>query len=1388
MDAQMSETLERPATGAIHARHINISNATGLPQLITRRLTVNNELITDYFDVAGNSLCSHHTMTTQPTALRAPAFRLRRFLACSSLCLTWLWACAFNLPGVAAAQSSTAGKTAVTAQPRITEQVDDTQLTALPGNTPPAAQAQYDQGAVPDSTPANHILLLLKPSAARQAALINLIEEQQNRASSSFHKWLKPGQFAQQFSPAQSDVDQVTGWLQSEGFSVNKVSKGGSVIDFSGTVGLIRNAFHTEIHTYKVKGITFHANSSNPQFPAALSPVVAGLVSLNDIKPISNMKVLGKASMDPKTHTGKPSWNYGEQCYDEQGNIVPCTFYLPAPGDLAVQYNLASTYTAGTTGSGVTIGVIGDSNIDVAVVQTYRNLFGLNAQNLPSVFINGSDPGQNGDATESYLDVEAAGAMAPGAAIDLYASDSSITTSGIVNAALNAVDDDAADILTVSYGSCEQNLGAAGNEFFNALWQQASAQGQTVFVSSGDAGSAGCDNFDYESQASDGLAVNGFASTPYDTAVGGTDFYYPDYAQGANGTGLQAELAAAWGTSADTVNPATTLTAPITEQPWNDGFGLDISGNPGNTIAAGSGGASSCVTGTDPDPTTGAFGTCTAGYPKPSWQAGTGVPADGVRDLPDVSLFAADGANSSFWPICDSNTVCNGPYPGSPAGSPVYVTGVGGTSASSPAMAGIMALVDQAQKGRQGNINPTLYALAKQFPHTFNDVTVGSNNVPCVDGTPDCSADTDNDGFYSLQKYSAGPGYDQASGLGSINGANLLANWASVSGAGTATQTALTLSQSTFTHGTPITVTAAVTSISGTPTGRVALEANLPLATGQGTITITGGTGTASINSLPGGTYTLTGDYRSSDGSYAASTSAPVSLNVSPEASTATLIGQYEDQNYQTDQLTNGASTQYGDQYSIDVTILGKSGNGTATGTVTLMDGSSALATANVSQSSVATFNFGNLTPGTHTLIASYSGDPSFNASTTSAITVTVAKGAPAVYYNGSSGAYGTPVLAGQPLLVPIQVSPVGEYTAPPTGTVTITLGSMPSQTVPLQTGYAFTALGIANATFTPTQPGTYPITATYSGDSNFAAVPALTYSSTVTVTAPVPKLAATTTALTSSATTAGPSSVTEFDAQVTGSQPNVIPSGYVYFQISEGFAFESPVDSTGKAVLTIGGLPTGTTIVYAAYAGDTNYQSSQSSSITVTSNQGDFSLIATQSAFTIPTGATGTTSLSVVSGYDGLSGAVALSCSTSSPSITCALTPASLTLASDGTPVTTQLVIGTKGATTTADINATQNQKGSGRLLGGAAGTLSLAGLLLILPRRRRLIRSLLAVLLLSAGMVAMGPIACGGGGSKPSPTPTPTPTASAGTYQANVTATCNGIQHSLALRVLVQ
>ncbi|HTZ73821.1 MAG TPA: protease pro-enzyme activation domain-containing protein, partial [Candidatus Aquilonibacter sp.] len=604
------------------------------------------------------------------------------------------------------------------------------------------------------------------------------------------------------------DLTAVTTWLGSHGFQVNQVSAGRDMIDFSGNAGEIQEAFHTEIHNYLINGQMHYANASDPEIPAALSPVIAGVRTLNDFRPKPMHQNLGQFKMampnrkvsrvSPQfTYTGLASNN--TICYETSASQTSSPCYAVGAYDFATIYNLQlPLWNAGYTGTGETIAVVSDSNINTADYVQFRQVMGLPPQTVNPVYATGVNPGiqspsctLNNDEEEAILDVEWAGATAPGAAIDLVMapSPSSYSCGGASTTGEGAIDgytsnfggDYAAyyeinlpnpdPILSDSYGECELNLTAAGNMFYNSLWLQANTEGITVLAATGDNGSAGCDNDEPSSPtpAQEGLQVNGTASTPYDTAVGGTDFNYST----ASAAG------AYWSSTNTTSGTSATLSAdgPIPETAYNDSCTNPViiqaleepnavsacNGVLGTELeylidpAGGSGGASSCTTTKNGGE---APSDCAVGYSKPPWQTGTGVPNDGARDIPDLSLFAGDGtASGTFYIVCEQDEFsppqdCTLPQTSQ---GDYYFVGEGGTSVSTQAMAGIVAVLDQYHNNHYGSVafNQQLYTLAGQTPASscnnsgttavadsssciFRDVTAGNNAMPCVVGDPSC--------------------------------------------------------------------------------------------------------------------------------------------------------------------------------------------------------------------------------------------------------------------------------------------------------------------------------------------------------------------------------------------------------------------------------------------------------------------------------------------------------------------------------------------------------------------------------------------------------------------------------------------------------------------------
>ncbi len=1215
--------------------------------------------------------------------------------------------------GVSPAQSNRVA----TPTTRIVSPVNDAQLVTLQGTVSPLATRRNDLGVAPDGLQLNRMHLVLKRSAAQEAALKQLIDEMHTPGSPNYHQWLTPDQFGAQFGPSDQDIASVTTWLSNHGFNVTKVNPGRQTIEVSGSVAQLRNTFHTQIHQYSFNGQTRYSNASDPQIPAALAPVVGGFVSLNNFPIRSYAHSLGKATYDPATNKATPQWTLGSN--------TSLSFVL-SPKDYAVQYNLNPLYTAGVNGTGQSIAIVNESNININLVNQFRSIFGLPV-NPPQVIIDGNDPGIDGinnpdgpnfASIEAYLDVEWAGAVAPNATINLVIAADTALQNGLILAAERAVYSNISPIISVSFGNCEAGLGSS-NAFLSSLWQQAAAQGITVAVSSGDAGSAGCDNDNSQEYATGGQAVNGFASTPYNVAVGGTDFYYSAF----NGTSaaLQSQIATYWNTTPSNSSPTVSMLQTIPEQPWNSSqYGLNINSyynsTQGTTIAGGGGGASNAAicSGNSYSTTTGACTTTLSGYPKPAWQTGvTGIPSDGVRDIPDVSLFAASGINASYYPLCASDGDCQ---PASSGGS-VQISGVGGTSASTPAFAGIMALVNQKYNSRQGNANTILYPLAKQFPASFNDVTVGTITVPCEllpTASPNCISVTSplvvggitegQIGTGTTPEYNAGVGYDLATGLGTINANNFVTNWNKVTLA--ATTTTMTPSATTFAHGASVTISGNVTG-AGTPapTGSVALMTDNIEQSQQGATkyTLSGNAFTGTTTTLPGGTYNIWAQY-GGDAINASSTSGKTQITVSPEASTIDF-NAYNGNSLNGYQIYKpgagpGVSVDYGTQLLLNALVAPTtqaaalqtcitSGTGCSsviftapTGAITFADNGATINTAAINSEGGAEYN-APFSVGAHSVTAAYAGDKSYNAATTTApITFTVVQDTPQMFIGGSNQTNSKTSFqfvggTNQPTVLNIilennavttaattsTISPVP--VAPPTGTVTVTSSpSGISGTVTLSAGVdpsTGAPMGVGTLTIpASTAANTYNTTITYNGDTNYKSVAG---NGSIQITSST--LKSTTTAATMSGGIS-PNSTIKVTGTVTGSGTTAPTGGIIvfssgnYLTSSSGIAFSSSSGNVSSFSFTLNSssLAQGANFITLQYTGDSTYARSAvtlNSGNSIANPLSDFTMVPAAAIVPVTAGNSATNTIYLASANT-FSGNVNLTCQ-ASPGVTCAIT-----------------------------------------------------------------------------------------------------------------------------------
>lgn len=723
------------------------------------------------------------------------------------------------------------------AQPdRISGPIDTSQKVVLKGNVHGLAQHSFDIGHTDSSLVLHGVTLTFKPSAAQQADLNNLLAQQQDRSSPNYHKWLTPSQFADRFGMTQTDIANVIAWIESQGLTVTSVANSRSQISFDGTVAQIESMFGTEIHDYLVNGEIHFANTSSPSIPAALASSVLGVSHLHNFIPHSRAKVRQLSDADPE-FTSHISGNH-----------------FLAPGDFATIYDVQALYNAGIDGTGQKIAITGQSSINLNDVANFRSNSGL-AANVPTLLLvpgEGTSTRCGGDEGESDLDVEWSAGVAKNANVTLvYAgllSGESCTSRqfGAFDALQYAIDQNIAPVISNSYGNCESAVGSSFAQTMRGWIQQANAQGQTVISATGDSGAADCD---YQvASATQGFAVDLPAAIPEVTGMGGTEFS-GDAA--ASVTGGNAGATSFWSGTTGGVDTVSSALSYIPEIAWNDSA-ADIAAQ-GNISASG-GGASIFFT-------------------KPSWQTGVGVPADGKRDVPDLALSASvdhdgylfcseDGANGAITPSCVS---------GFRVSSGGNLTVVGGTSAAAPTFAGIVALLSQylvshSFQSTPGltNINSNLYYIASNNPSALNDVKTGNNIVPCTAGTTNCPAS----GQFG---FTAGAGYDQVTGLGSINANALALAWGDLF---TSTATALVSSTSSISIGNAVTFTATITPSSAA--GTVSFYNN-GSANPLGTSNVSGGTASLTISTLPAGTNSVVAIYQ---GINAPSTSSPAAVTV----------------------------------------------------------------------------------------------------------------------------------------------------------------------------------------------------------------------------------------------------------------------------------------------------------------------------------------------------------------------------------------------------------------------------------------------------------------------------------------------------------------------------
>jgi subtilase family serine protease len=1163
---------------------------------------------------------------------------------------------------------------------RLPADISDSQQTPLVQTLPALAHRTGDTGRVSGGKQLQGISLAFARSAEQQQDLAQLLTQLYNRSSPQFHKWLSPDQFAARFGMSTQDIAAASLWLERQGFSVDRVSRSRNRIFFSGSAAQVEAAFHTEMHTYRVDGEVRFGPSTALSLPSELAGVVENVGNLSNFRPVKQLIHNTRTKVSPLFTSGLSGSHF------------------IAPGDLQTIYDVSPIYAQGITGEGQAIGILGQSSINPADIEAFQTAAGggIHDPTLVLVPLSGFETFPiGGDESEADLDLEWSSTMAPGASI-YYVYTGTNETYNVFSTIEYAVDTDLAPILNLSYGLCEQLWSPAEIQSIESVSQQAAAQGQTLIAASGDSGASTCARYIGEGltlQQGSQLAVSYPASSQWWLSVGGTEFNE----QGGN----------YWQSngSQDVISSALSY---IPERVWNDDALLQQEGYP-NPIASGGGGASIL-------------------FQQPAWQTGVpGIPTNGWRNLPDIALDAALGNDPflfctedptawQFTSLTSQESSCTAGFRDSYTND---LTSAGGTSFAAPIFSGMLALINQSHGSTgQGVVASTLYQIASNstaYASAFHDITVGDNScdsgsvVTCPNGATG---------------YSAGVGYDQATGLGSVDLLNLIQAWPASN-----LQTSYIKTDASY-GGAPATVVPQNTPVQLRSSAHFQSGDGRPM-TGTVTYSIDGKLATTTPIPLQSGTASFTASF-TGNGTHVILTQYSGDSYYSPAEDTVILTAEFGTATVVTASSLNpvvGAP----ETFNIIVepsTINPNTGSSYVGGLVSILIDGQPVGPNPAFYADIAQFGpYTFATPGIHTVEADYTGDGTFSAS----------KGVATVNVATQSVATTTSVTAATVApfanvndLFTITVKPA-TGTSTPAGNVTVLVDGKQLPATP-----ALGPNGVASLTI-PFASGTHTVLATYVPQGAF-----LVSTGTLTVTAPA--LATTTTTMSPLSATTTIGGTETFTVTVSPPAGMPAPTGTIFVTVDNRLVtLASPVAlNNGAATFAYTFTTPGTHAVEAVYSGDATFGTSSGGSASVTVIAGGFALAAND--LEIQQGGSGESMVLITPG-NAYKGTIAFKVvpSGNAPSDVCFSLP-NATVSGSGT-VNAMLSISTNEVScTTASLRSGQTLPNHGERdteSWPGSAVAALAGLVILgsLRRRSRGIWTLLAVTVLAVcGLAVTG------------------------------------------------